>query len=156
MTEFLDDTRRHSQPDPKYFGKWQRHASQFFNLEKIKDTPIEHLDKEDKVALSHSSLCSWSSFNHIWAHRISQLPRSLNRRSWQLKWPLFYGSQLTNGWLKRRTSEVMRRGWCAQTAWAWCQRNSCRGRCYALNSILNNINDPKTPKPIIYQCSNQK
>ena len=45
MTEFLDDILN-SQPNILESDK-----DMHLNLEKIKDTPIEHLEKEDKVAL---------------------------------------------------------------------------------------------------------
>ena len=45
MTEFLDDLLKQTP------NIWDSDKDMHVNLEKIKETPIEQLDKEDKVAL---------------------------------------------------------------------------------------------------------
>ena len=122
MTEFLDDILNQT---PNIL---ESDKDMHLNLEKIKDTPIEHLDKEDKVALVLVLLKQLQPY--LSAQNLSTAPigggyKQSAQHSTGPNSPMNQEQYIRN-----QTDEMLRQH----------GANGTHAEVDALNSILNNIN----------------
>ena len=110
MTEFLDDLLKQTP------NIWDSDKDMHVNLEKIKETPIEQLDKEDKVALVLVLL--------------KQLQPYLSSQNLSTASPPQKKGYGQDNFISNHTDQVLKNHGASGTA----------AEVEALNSILNNIN----------------
>ena len=122
MTEFLDDILNQT---PNIL---ESDKDMHLNLEKIKDTPIEHLEKEDKVALVLVLLKQLQPY--LSAQNLSTVPIGGAKQSGQHSTGPNSPMMDQEQFIRNRTDEMLRQHGASGT----------HAEVDALNSILNNIN----------------